>query len=226
MIRENLNILEEKISAACEKVNRRRSEIKLIAVSKSQNKSKIEEAFNAGINDFGENKAQELRDKASEINLKLTWHFIGHLQTNKVKYAIDPAEYIHSLDSQKLADEIDKKAGLINKIQKVLIEVNTAQEDAKYGLIDESEIFSLTEHCSSLQNIDLKGLMTMAPFTGDEKIIRESFKRLGKLLAKINNHGYNLTELSMGMTNDFEIAIEEGSTMLRIGTAIFGERLN
>lgn len=224
MITENLKILEDRISLKCGECGRNRSEIKLIAVSKTQPVEIIKEALLTGIKDFGENKAMELRDKSELLGGDFNWHFIGHLQTNKVKYIIKSVEFIHSVDSIKLADEIGKKAKQINKVQKILLEVKTSDEEAKHGLASDKEIFDTAQFCKEAGNLNLVGLMTMAPFTDDKLVIRNCFKKLSKLKDGLNNSGFNLTELSMGMTNDYEIAIEEGATMLRIGTAIFGER--
>lgn len=225
MIVDNIKILEEKITQKCNLCGRNRSDIKLIAVTKTQPVELIQQALNSGITELGENKAQELRDKSELITGNFNWHFLGHLQTNKIKYVIKSAEYIHSVDSLKLADEINVKAKQLNKNQKILLEINTSEEDSKYGLRNDEEIFKLVEHCYKLSNIRLIGLMTMAPYTNDMKIIRDSFVMLRNKKDELNKLGFNITELSMGMTNDFEIAIEEGSTMLRIGTAIFGERI-
>jgi len=224
MITENFQILNDKISDKCLKIGRNRDEIRLIAVSKTRPIPILLEALNAGILDLGENKAQELRDKSQAISENVIWHFIGHLQTNKVKYVINAAEYIHSVESLKLAEEINKRAAGINKVQKVLLEINTSAEASKFGLRAEEEIIRLTEYCESAPSINLKGLMTMAPYTENADIIRDCFKRLFDLKEELNQKGFNLSELSMGMTNDYEIAIEEGATMLRVGTAIFGER--
>ena len=224
MIAERLKIVEQNITEACGRVNRKRSEVRLIAVSKTQPNEAIIEAFKNGIIDFGENKAQELKRKASEIQENIIWHFIGHLQTNKVKDVVRAAEFIHSVDSIKLANEINKRAGKLNKRQKILLEINTSGEESKFGLKDENEIFALAEFCSEASNLELVGLMTMAPFVSDEKILRSCFGSLRELKEKLNQKGFNITELSMGMTNDYEIAVEEGATMLRIGTAIFGSR--
>ncbi|MGE5795643.1 MAG: YggS family pyridoxal phosphate-dependent enzyme, partial [Ignavibacteria bacterium] len=155
---------------------------------------------------------------------KIIWHFIGNLQRNKVRFAVEASEYIHSVDSLLLAMEINKRAAKLNKIQKILLEIKTSDEETKSGLADESEISDLAEYCKEYPNLDLVGLMTMAPFTDDEKKIRESFRSLRNLRDELNGQGINMKELSMGMTNDFLIAVEEGATMLRIGTAIFGER--
>ncbi len=224
MISENLKKVEERIAEACIKCGRNRSEIKLIAVTKTQPAEIINKALEAGIEELGENKAQELRDKSELITGNFMWHFIGHLQTNKVKYVIKAADYIHTLDSIKLAEEINRKAEQIGKTQNVLLEIKTSNEATKFGLENEDEIFELAESCKQNPNLKLIGLMTMAAFTDDLKIIRNCFTSLREMKNKINKNGFGLTELSMGMTNDYDIAIEEGSTMLRIGTAIFGER--
>ena len=224
MIAENLKILNERIKVKCNGLNRDPEKIKLIAVSKTYDVDEISSANDLGLTDFGENKAQEIRDKYKILGDKVTWHFIGNLQRNKVKYVVRAASFIHSVDSITLADEINKQAFKLGKVQKILLEVKTSFEESKSGAEGEESLKALAEHCKSLENIDLIGLMTMAPFTNDEKIIRQSFSELCKLKDKLNGYGFNLSELSMGMTNDFEIGIEEGATMLRIGSAIFGKR--
>lgn len=224
MISENIQKIQNKITDKCIKVGRNPSEITLIAVSKNFGIDKIIEASNSGLVNFGENKAQEFVDKAQSIDKKLVWHFIGHLQTNKVKYVVKNADYIHSVDSLKLAEEIEKQAGKINKLQKILLEIKTSDEATKFGLTNEEEILNIASFCKNAEHLDLVGLMTIAPFTDNETDIRKSFSFLRELKIKLNALGFGLKELSMGMTNDFEIAIEEGSTMLRIGTAIFGKR--
>ena len=224
MIAENIKHLRQRIAAKCAEYERNPQEIKLIAVSKFFGVDAINEANSLGVTDFGENKAQELRDKYEILGDKVTWHFIGTLQRNKVKYAVKAATYIHSVDSAMLADEINKEAKKLSKVQKILLEVKTSSEETKSGLSDDEDVLKLVRHCSNLPNIELVGLMTMAAFTEDEKIIRNSFADLRNLKDKINKNGFDLSELSMGMTNDYEIAIEEGATMLRIGSAIFGQR--
>lgn len=224
MLEKNIKIVQDKIENACRRIGRNSSELKLIAVSKTQPIELIKEAKNLGLIHFGENKAQELNRKAELINENVFWHFIGHLQTNKVKYVINRAEFIHSVDSIKLAEEINSRAEKINKLQKLLLEIKTSEEATKFGLQNEDEIFQVLDFCKEKKNIEVVGLMTMAPFTDDEKLIRKSFHSLYQLREKIRSQGFSINELSMGMTNDFEIAIEEGATMLRIGTAIFGER--
>jgi len=224
MIAENIKHLRARIAAKCAEFKRNPQEIRLIAVSKFFGVDAISEANRLGITDFGENKAQELRDKYEILGDKVTWHFIGTLQRNKVKYAVKAATFIHSVDSVALADEINKEAKKLNKAQKILLEVKTSSEETKSGLSDDEDVLKLVRHCSNLPNVELVGLMTMAAFTEDEKIIRKSFADLRNLKDKINKNGFDLRELSMGMTNDYEIAIEEGATMLRIGSAIFGQR--
>ena len=224
MIAERLKILKDEIDEKCLSCGRLPEDVTLIGVSKYHPLSVIEEAFEAGLKNFGENKAQEFRDKSSRFEGSAVWHFIGHLQTNKVKYVIETAEYIHSVDSKKLAAEINKRAERINKIQKILLEINTSGEPSKFGLETEDEIFELADFCRGLKNIRLSGLMTMAPYTDDESEIRKSFSALRTLFDKLNAQGAELKHLSMGMSGDWQIAVEEGSTMVRIGTAIFGTR--
>ncbi len=227
MIADNIKKIRELIENKAVECKRDLEEIRLIAVSKNFGKDDIITAFNEGIVDFGENKAQELNSKYEELNSaykQIIWHFIGVLQRNKVRFAVQTSEFIHSVDSLLLAAEINKYAGKINKIQKILLEVNTSGEESKSGLTEESELNDLLKYCKELPNVEPVGLMTIAPYTDNKEKIRSSFSYLYELKKELNAEGNNLTELSMGMTNDFEIAIEEGATMLRIGTAIFGER--
>ena len=224
MIANNIKRLREEIQKVCLTSGRSEDEIKLVAVSKYFGIKAITEAKNSGITNFGENKAQELRDKYKILGNDVIWHFIGTLQKNKVKYVVNAAALIHSIDSQPLIDEISKQAAKLNKVQDILLEVKTSSEETKSGIIGEEEIFKLAEYCTTIENINLIGLMTMAPLTDDEIAIRKSFRELGNLKDSMNKLGYKLTELSMGMTGDYKIAIEEGSTIIRIGTAIFGPR--
>ncbi len=224
MIAENLALLRHKIEESCKRSGRNADDVKLIAVSKYFGVDSIIEAKNCGLTNFGENRAQELTLKFEKLGNEVTWHFIGTLQKNKVKYAVSAAELIHSVDSLELVEEINLKAEKFGKVQNILLEVKTSDEETKSGLETKTEILSLVKRCSELKNIGLNGLMTMAPLTEDINIIRKSFRDLRNLKDQINNKGYNLTELSMGMTSDFEIAIEEGATMIRIGSAIFGDR--
>lgn len=224
MIAENLQILRNRIDQICLKVSRDSNSVKLIAVSKSFGIDEIKQAIQAGQAEFGENKAQELVTKFDVLGNQVIWHFIGRLQKNKVKYAIRTADYIHSVDSLSLVEEIQKHAEKLGKTQKILIEVKTSEEETKSGVTEKEEISKIAKYCSQASNLNLIGLMTIAPFTEDKNLIRKSFRYLRKLKEELNSEGYNLTELSMGMTSDYEIAIEEGATMLRIGSAIFGER--
>ncbi|MFZ1292558.1 MAG: YggS family pyridoxal phosphate-dependent enzyme [Melioribacteraceae bacterium] len=223
-IEQNIEFINQKIQNKCNAIGRNFSEITLVAVSKLHSVDEIKSAELKGILNFGENKAQELEEKNNLINSKINWHFIGHLQTNKVKVVVPISELIHSVDSIKLIDEINKRAENINKIQKILLEVKTSNEATKYGIEDFEELNKIVEYCKRLPNIKLLGLMTIAPYTENEEIIRNSFKKLAELKNKLIENGFELPHLSMGMTSDFEIAIEEGATILRIGTAIFGER--
>lgn len=224
MITENIKSLRLRIDQKCSGVNRNSSEIRLIAVSKTFGAEDIKKVFDEGLRDFGENKAQELSAKYEQLGDKITWHFIGHLQRNKVRNVIPAADYIHSVDSLQLASEINRYAARNNKVQKILLQVKTSEEESKFGIQNRSELIDLARYCGEFSNIRLEGLMTIAPLTEDKKLIRQSFSQLRKLKDELNSQGFSLKELSMGMTSDFEIAIEEGATMLRIGSAIFGER--
>ncbi len=175
MIAENIRHLRDRIAAKCVEFKRNSQEIKLIAVSKFFGIDAITEAHGLGITDFGENKAQELRDKYEMLGDKVAWHFIGTLQKNKVKYAVKAAAYIHSVDSLILANEINTQALKLNKVQKILLEVNTSLEDSKSGLIETAQVFELAKQCSTLSNIELVGLMTMAPFTDDGRQNQKKF---------------------------------------------------
>ncbi len=224
MIAEKYKLLQNKIKACCENCGRNVEEINIIAVSKTQPVEIIKEAISSGIEIFGENKAQELKEKVLLIDDDVKWHFIGHLQKNKVKFVVGNADLIHSVDTLKLAQVIERKAEELNIMQKILLEIKTSDEESKHGLEDFDEIIEIAEYCRNSENLDLQGLMTMAPFVEDEQVIRQCFKNLKEMQTKINSRGFELKELSMGMTNDYEIAIEEGATMIRIGTAVFGER--
>ncbi len=225
MIKENLNYLKELIAARCITAGRGEDSVTLVAVSKLFGTDKIEEALAAGQRHFGENYAQEFRDKHALLPGKgITWHFIGTLQTNKVKYVAGSADYIHSVDSLKILEEINRQAEKKGARQKVMIEFKSSFETTKSGSNSE-DVFMLAESAGKLNNIEVVGLMTMAPFVDDVTIIRDAFVRTRLLRDELNRSGYtSIKELSMGMTGDYTIAIEEGSTFLRIGTAIFGER--
>jgi len=228
MIAENLRLLKENIKKKCSEVSRNPAEVRLIAVSKNFGLDAIETAFSEGQTDFGENKAQELLLKFNQAGNKITWHFIGTLQRNKVKFAVQSADYIHSVDSLQLAAEISKQAEKLSKVQKILLQVKPEGSNPKQsGISDVSELLEVAGFCKSNVNLDLTGLMMIAPIipkNGDVSLIRKSFRQLRNLRDDLNSGGFELKELSMGMTDDYEIAIEEGSTMLRIGSAIFGQR--
>lgn len=226
MISKNLECVEAKIREACKRVNRSLDEVTLIAVSKTKPVVMIQEAIEYGIRDFGENKAQEMCEKNETICTKLNWHFIGHLQRNKVKYIVGKVKLIHSVDSFRLAEQINIEAKKKNVVCNVLIEVNIAKEETKFGVMEE-EIYSLLEQISKLTNVKVKGLMTIAPFVEDSEENRVHFRNMHKLYVDIkskNIDNIDMEILSMGMTGDYEVAIEEGATMVRVGTAIFGER--
>lgn len=224
MISDNIKRLKAEIEQKCLECERNPNDITLVAVSKYFGVNAILEAKDSGIINFGENRAQELTLKFDKLGDSVIWHFIGTLQKNKVKYAVRCAEFIHSVDSLDLLYEINKKAESLGKTQKILFEVKTSEEESKSGVTSEEEIFKLADEAKKLSNIKAIGLMTISPLTEDEKLIRKSFSYLRNLMEMLNRYGYNYSELSMGMTNDFKIAIEEGSTILRIGSAIFGDR--
>lgn len=227
MVKENLMEVESRVQAACKRAGRPREDVLLIAVSKTKPVELIREIMETGTKDFGENKVQEMCSKIEEIKEPLNWHLIGHLQRNKVKYIVDKACLIHSVDSLRLAEEIQKEAVKkgVDKVP-VLIEVNMAQEASKDG-INASETEELVREIAKLPNVQIRGLMTIAPFVDDPEENRVHFQAMRRLrdqLRAMDIPGVEMTELSMGMTNDFEVAIEEGTTMVRVGTAIFGER--
>ena len=227
MLKENLEEVEEKIAKACERAGRAREEVTLIAVSKTKPVEMLQEIYDEGIRDFGENKVQEIRDKYANISWPVRWHLIGHLQTNKIKYIVDKVALIHSVDSVKLAQAIDKEAVKHNvKEVPILIQVNFAHEDTKFGL-DPKDVEDVIKEISKLEHVKIKGLMQIAPFVDDPEDNRKYFRAMKQLSVDINNKNFDnvdMSILSMGMTNDYEIAVEEGATMVRVGTAIFGER--
>ncbi|MFW6287767.1 MAG: YggS family pyridoxal phosphate-dependent enzyme [bacterium] len=222
---DRLNSIRERIEAASEKAGRSTDDISLIAVSKNQPLSKIDFFQKNGLEVFAESRVQELTEKYEEKS-NLNWHFIGHLQRNKVKYLLrmDNCKLIHSLDSWRLAGEINKRAKKNNRVMPVLLEINVAGEENKYGITPE-QVEDFLKDSVRLENIEIKGLMTIAPYVDDPEEVRPIFKSLAMIKQEMQNKGFeNIEELSMGMSNDFEIAIEEGSTMLRIGSALFGKR--
>lgn len=226
MVAENYREVDRRVGEACARSGRNRKEVTLIAVSKTKPVELIREAMDAGADVFGENKVQELCDKYEQLPKTLHWHLIGHLQRNKVKYIVDKVDLIHSVDSMRLAEEISKEAEKKQTDVKVLIEVNVAQEESKFGVsVDETE--ELVREIAKLPRIHVLGLMTIAPNVSDPEDNRPVFRTLKKLAVDIkmkNIDNVRMDVLSMGMTGDYQVAIEEGATMVRVGTGIFGER--
>ncbi len=226
MLKENLENVRKNIKKSCEIAGRDEKEVTLIAVSKTKPLSDIEELMTYGETEFGENKVQELCDKYENISKPVNWHLIGHLQTNKVKYIVDKACLIHSVDSVHLAKEIEKQAEKKKVIANILIQVNIAHEDTKFG-IDENNIYEILDEIKNFKHVKVQGLMTIAPFVQNPEENREYFRKMHQLLLDIkskNIDNIDMSILSMGMTNDYMVAIEEGATMVRVGTGIFGER--
>ena len=226
LLQDNLKKVQENIRKACKKAGRNEEEVTLIAVSKTKPLSDLEEILDAGVIEFGENKVQELCDKFEHIKSPVHWHMIGHLQTNKVKYIVDKVCLIHSVDSLKLAGQISKEAEKKQVECDVLIEVNVAQEESKFGITTD-ETLALIREVAALPHVHIKGLMTIAPFVDDPEENRPVFRslyELSKTVAKKQIPDVSMEILSMGMTNDYMVAIEEGATMVRVGTGIFGER--
>ena len=221
---DNYNRVRERVTAAADSAGRDADSVRIIAVSKTFPPEIMQEALNAGITEFGENKIQEAKNKIPRLRGNASFHMIGHLQSNKAKEAVNFFDVIHSIDKYGTAEKVSGEAEKINKIQKILIQVNTSQEDSKSG-VDPDDVIQLAEKIRGLKNLELLGLMTMAPFTEDRDIIRSCFRMTADLLNRINKEGGTpLKELSMGMSHDFEIAVEEGATIVRIGGLIFGER--
>lgn len=226
MIRDQLHDVEKKIQAACERAGRKREEVTLIAVSKTKPVEALQEAYDLGVRVFGENKVQELTEKYDALPRDIRWHMIGHLQTNKVKYIVEKAELIHSVDSLRLAQAIEKEAAKRERTVDILVEVNVAEEESKFG-VRVDEVIPFIEKLALFSHIHVCGLMTIAPFVENPEENRPIFKNLHKLsvdIAHKNIDNVNVNILSMGMTNDYEVAIEEGATMVRVGTGIFGAR--
>ncbi|MBE0448351.1 MAG: YggS family pyridoxal phosphate-dependent enzyme [Actinobacteria bacterium] len=222
-IYENILSVRDRIKNSAQRSGRDPEGITLVAVTKNQPVSAVKEIIKAGINDIGENRAQEILLKYREITDKINWHFIGHLQRNKVRYIIPFTYLIQSVDSIALAKEINKRASMIGKMQDILLEVNISGETSKHGFPPQ-EVIATIDELTSLRNVRVKGLMMMAPFIGDTNVLRPYFTKLKELFDNLTSRqGSNIEMryLSMGMTNDFEVAIEEGSNMVRIGTAVF-----
>jgi len=228
MIKENIRKIRERIALAASRINAKAQAITVVAISKGRSLGQIKEVIEAGITDIGENKVREALIKYNNLQPEtyglrpVTWHMVGHLQTNKVKDAVKIFDLIQSVDSLHLAEEIDKQAGKINKIQNILIEVNTSGERTKFGL-KPTDTIEVIKEIARFKNINIKGLMTIAPVADSPQEARPYFRRLKELLNELNvNKELNgLSVLSMGMTDDFEVAIEEGANMVRIGRAIF-----
>lgn len=229
-LKENLKNVEENILNACKKAGRNREEVKLISVSKTNPNEVLELAYGLGVRVFGENKVQELTGKIDFFNehydVQPEWHLIGHLQTNKVKYIVGKVKLIHSVDSEKLAAVIDAESKKKGVISDILVEINIGNEESKFG-IDASQTLDLVEKIAKYPNLRVKGLMCIAPYTDDPEDNRKFFKKIKKLsvdIADKNIDNVSMCELSMGMTGDYQVAIEEGATYVRVGTGIFGRR--
>jgi len=225
-LRDQLEQMQTRISDAAVRSGRAPEDIQLVAVTKTQSVETLENAYAAGVRTVGENRVQELTAKWPSFEDRFEWHIIGHLQTNKVKYIIDKVALIHSVDSLKLAQEISRQAAKIGKVMPVLIQVNPAEEETKFGLSTD-EVETLVREVAVLPGIKIQGLMTIAPFVEDEGLLRKVFSDMRRLFDHLKDAaipGVEMKHLSMGMTHDFEIAIEEGATMVRIGSGIFGER--
>ncbi|MDD3766673.1 MAG: YggS family pyridoxal phosphate-dependent enzyme [Eubacteriales bacterium] len=224
-IRDNIELVNENIAKAAERSGRSASDITLVAVTKTVDIARINEAISCGVKALGENKPQEMAEKFPFVQ-NASWHMIGHLQRNKVRHIIDKADLIHSVDSEKLAAEIDKRAKAINKVQDILIQINISGEATKFG-ISPTYLETMIENIQSLQNIRVCGLMTIAPLGATETQARNLFENCNKLLIDIRSKKYHnicMEILSMGMSNDYRLAIECGSNLVRIGTGIFGKR--
>lgn len=224
-IRENIDRVHERIASACARAERREGAVRLIAVSKTFPADSIRAAFEAGLRDFGENRVQEMAAKQPVLqDLPITWHMIGHLQSNKAARACELFQWVHSVDSGPLSLRLDRAAGAAGKKLPILLEVNLGGEESKAGTA-EKDAPELAAMVTELANLDLRGLMAIPPYFEDPRQSRPYFRRLRELAERLRGAGLaNITELSMGMSHDFEVAIEEGATMIRVGTALFGER--
>ena len=226
-VAENVERVQERIQLACQRAGRSAGDIRLIAVSKTQPAEAIRQAYAAGLREFGENRVQEAAVKRKQLeSLDAVWHLIGHLQSNKAKLACQLFDCIHSVDSLHLAEKIDRAAAALGRKLPVLIEVHLGEEASKFG-VEEDELVQLAEKVGALPAVELRGLMTLPPFFDDPEAVRPFFRHLREMAERIearNLTGVSMRELSMGMSHDFEIAIEEGATIVRVGTAIFGER--
>ena len=225
-IRDHLNEVRENIQKACEKAGRSPQEVTLIAVSKTKPLFMLEEAYEAGARDFGENKVQEILEKHPKMPEDARFHMIGDLQRNKVKQVLPHAVLIHSVDSYRLAEQISQEAGKLGITAKILLEVNVAKEESKFGMMPE-DVEEMAGQIAALPHLQIEGLMTIAPFVDDQEKNRPVFRKLYQLsvdIKKKNIDNVSMSVLSMGMTGDYQVAVEEGSTMIRVGTGIFGAR--
>lgn len=226
-ISENIQRLQDRIHRACQRSGRAAQDVRLVAVSKTQPAEAIRQAYGAGLREFGENRVQEAAAKLRELDgLDAVWHLIGHLQSNKAKHACRLFDWIQSVDSLHLADKIDREASVLCRKMPVLIEVHLGEEASKFG-VEEDDLVRMAEGMAAMPSLELRGLMTLPPFFDDPQAVRPFFRRLRELSGRIDARGLpgvHMRELSMGMSHDFEIAIDEGATIIRVGTAIFGER--
>ena len=226
-VAENVERVQERIHSACRRSGRAVEDVRMIAVSKTKPAESVRQAHAAGLREFGENRVQEAAAKRKELeDLDAVWHLIGHLQSNKAKQACRLFDWVHSVDSLHIAEKIDSAAADLGRKMPVLIEVHLGEEASKFG-VEEDDLLRLAEQLGALPSLDLRGLMTLPPFFDDPQDVRPFFRRLRELAARIearNLPGVHMRELSMGMSHDFEVAIEEGATIVRVGTAIFGER--
>lgn len=226
MLKENLTEVQSRVEQACKRAGRDVTEVTLIAVSKTKPVTDLQEIYNAGVRDFGENKVQEMCDKMEKMSKDINWHMIGHLQRNKVKYIVGNVALIHSVDSYRLAEEINIQAKKKGIVVPILVEVNIADETTKFG-VSKEDAMELVRQIASLDALSIKGLMTIAPYVVDPEENRAYFRKIKELSVDIDNQNIDnvsMDILSMGMTGDFEVAIEEGATMVRVGTGIFGKR--
>ena len=225
-VSENLKVVMDRIASAAKRAGRDPSSIRLVVVTKTIDRDRIREAVAAGAAILGENRVQEAKEKIEALGKIAGWHLIGHLQTNKAKYAVKLFDLIHSVDNLELAQELDRQAAKTGKVQDVLIEVNIADEASKAGMAVKGAP-ALVREAARLKNISIQGLMTMPPYSENPRDSRSYFRMLRELaetIAKGNIPNVSMQELSMGMSGDFEVAVEEGATLVRVGTAIFGER--
>ena len=226
MIKQNIAVVQENINKAIQNAKFNQT-VTLIAVSKTKPNEDIEAAYEAGIRDFGENKVQELCKKYDQLPKDIKWHMIGHLQRNKVKDVVGKVHLIHSVDSLRLAEEISKESVKKNIVTDILIEVNIAQENSKFGFSDRKALMEFLQETAGFSGIQIKGLMTVAPYTDNPEENRYYFSKLKQLAVDIENKNIDnvsMRVLSMGMTGDYEVAVEEGASYVRVGTGIFGER--